>query len=102
MSQIIPKKYFPDKVTKAFIFDTYSKKGGIPLKIIRNEINYYIRSMGGNVRKRNLNDLVVLYFIERHGFTDEYKISIKIEIQFQKLGYTKDEYGNYKKNNKNI
>lgn len=87
------KKVFPDKVTKAFMFEVYLNQ--MPEKRIRKELNSYINLLGFNVRKRKLNDIIVLYFIARHGLPKNYKISKKIENQFKKLEYTKGNFGGY-------
>lgn len=80
-------KEFPDKVTKAFMFEVYLNQ--MPEKTIRKELNKYINLLGFNVRKRKLNDIIVLYFIAEHGLPLYYNISPKIENQFKKIGIYK-------------
>jgi hypothetical protein len=94
----LSEKKFPDIVTKAFIFEAYMKSG-MPEKHIRATMNIYIRLMGGNVRKKKLNDIVVINIIADFGLPMNYKISDKLEKQFAKLGYIQNEYG-YIRNSK--
>lgn len=91
--QKLPKKEIPEKVTKAFMFDVYLNQ--MSEKTIREELNYYNNLLGFNVRNRKLNDIIVLYFIARHGLPQYYNLSPKLECQFKKLGFLKEKNGSY-------
>lgn len=88
-----PKKEFPDKVTKAFMYNVYLNQ--MPEKRIRASLNHYINLLGFNIRKKKLNDIIVLYFIAGHGLPKYYKLSIKLENQFNKLGFVKNKRGGW-------
>lgn len=77
-------KTIPDKITKAFMFEAYSDQ--LPEKVIRATINYYIRLLGGNVRKKILSDIVFISFIKFFGIPNGYKASEQLEIKCKKIG----------------
>ncbi len=89
------KKKFPDIVTKAFMFEAYLNQ--MPEKRIRKSINDIVISMGGNIYNRKLNDLAVIYFIEKHGLPKNYSPSSKIECQLKKLNFSRGNFGRYKR-----
>jgi hypothetical protein len=43
-------KTIPNKTTKAFMLEDYGNQ--LPEKVIRATINYIVRLLGGNVRKK--------------------------------------------------
>jgi hypothetical protein len=89
------KKEIPDLVTKAFIFEVYLNQ--MSEKWIRKTLNYYINLLGFNVRKRKLNDIIVIYFIANCGLPINYKLSKKFEKQFSTLGFVKRERSGWSK-----
>lgn len=78
-------KTIPDKITKAFMFEAYSDQ--LPEKVIRATINYYIKLLGGNVRNKNVSDIVFISFIKTFGIPNGYKASEQLKIKFEKVAF---------------
>lgn len=78
-------KTIPDKITKAFMFDAYSDQ--LPEKVIRATINYFIKLLGDNVRKKIVSDIVFISFIKVFGVPNGYKASEQLKLKAKKVGF---------------
>jgi hypothetical protein len=78
-------KTIPDKITKAFMFEAYCDQ--IPEKAIRTTINYYINLLGGNVRQKNLSDIVFISVLKEFGVPNGYVASEQLRIKMKKVGF---------------
>jgi hypothetical protein len=78
-------KTIPDKVTKAFMFEAYSDQA--PEKVIRATINYYIKLLGGNVRRKILSDIVFISVLKQFGIPNGYVASEQLRIKMKKVGF---------------
>ncbi|MDX6190555.1 hypothetical protein SGQ83_14425 [Flavobacterium sp. Fl-318] len=80
-------KTIPDKVTKAFLFEAYSDQ--LPEKVIRETINYFIKLLGGNIRKRIVSDTVFISFIKIFGIPNGYQASMQLKAKCEKTGVSR-------------
>jgi hypothetical protein len=83
-------KTIPDKITKAFMFEAYSDQA--PEKVIRATINYYIKLLGGNVRQKNLSDIVFISVLKQFGIPNGYVASEQLKIKLEKVGFDSEVY----------
>ena len=76
-------KVLPEKLTKAFFFEKYGNQHNE--KSIRLFLHYFFDLLGFNKRQRNIPDIIVIYFMIKHGLPSGYETNEKIKIQLKRI-----------------
>lgn len=77
------KKVLPSIMTKKFFFEIYYTAA--PKKTTRNRLNFMIKSLGGNVRKRNLTEAIIILYVNEYYLPEHYILSDEMQKKLNRI-----------------